>query len=204
MNAIATPEKFAAANKAGVDTLLSLLSCSFAGVERLATLMLNTASTMLETGIAGTKSLMGAKSPEEVVELQARMMAPLVETLAACARGVQEIAAQKQEEVAKLLEGRRAALSGQLVATLDDAARYAPAGSEASFDAARSAIAATSSACESMTRAARHVAELAGASVATVTETAVKSVNAAVEASSEATVKAVKAAAETAVVLKAA
>lgn len=202
MNAIATPEKFAAANKAGVETLLSLLSCSFAGAERLATLILSTGCAILENGIAGTKMLMGARSPEEVVELPARMVAPMIETVAACARGVQKIAAQKQEELSKLFEGRLGELNRQLAATVDEVARYAPAGSEASFDAARSAIAATSSACESMSRAARHVAELADASVNTVTETAVKAVNAAVEATSEATVKAVKTASETAVVLK--
>lgn len=204
MNAIATPEKFAAANKAGMETLLSLLSCSFAGAERIATLILSTACTIVENGIAGTKTLMGAGSPEEVVELQARMVGPLVEAVAACARGVQEIAVQKQEEMAKLVEGRLGELNRQLAATLDEAARYAPAGSETSFDAAKSAIAATSSACESMTKAIRHVAELADASVASVTETAVKALNAAVEATSEATVNAVKTASGTAVVLKAA
>ena len=204
MNAIATPEKFAAANKAGMETLLSLVSCSFAGAERIATLILSTARTIVENGIAGTKTLMGAGSPEEAVELQARMVAPLLEAVAACARGVQEIAAQKQEEMAKLVEDRLGELNRQLAATLDEAARYAPAGSETSFDAAKSAIAATSSACESMSKAVRHVAGLADASVATVTETAVKAVNAAVEATSEATVNVVKTAAGTAVVLKAA
>jgi hypothetical protein len=106
--------------------------------------------------------------------------------------------------MAKLVEGRLGELNRQLAATLDEAARYAPAGSETSFDAAKSAIAATSSACESMTKAIRHVAELADASVASVTETAVKALNAAVEATSEATVNAVKTASGTAVVLKAA
>ena len=202
MNAIATPEKFAAANKAGVETMLSLLSSGFAGAERLATLNLNTVRTVLESGLASTKTLMGARSQEEVVELQAKLVAPLVASAAAYARGTQEIAAQKQDELSKLVEGQLAELNRQLAATLDEAARYAPAGSEASFDAARSAIAATSSACENMTKAARHVAELAEASLATAADTAVKAVNAALEATTEANVKAAKAAAETAVVLK--
>ena len=99
-----------------------------------------------ENGIAGTKTLMGAGSPEEAVELQARMVAPLLEAVAACARGVHEIAAQKQEEMAKLVEDRLGELNRQLAATLDEAAKYAPAGSETVVENVKTAFAAAQSA----------------------------------------------------------
>ena len=66
---ITNPEQFAAANKASVDAMLSLANTALASAERIAALNLNTARSMLETGVANTKAVLGAKDPREAMSL---------------------------------------------------------------------------------------------------------------------------------------
>ena len=49
MSNFVTPEQFAAANKANVETLLTLANTAFASAERLSALNLNTARSLWKT-----------------------------------------------------------------------------------------------------------------------------------------------------------
>ncbi|HNO89426.1 MAG TPA: phasin family protein, partial [Rhodocyclaceae bacterium] len=99
-----TPEQFVALNKANVETLLTLANTAFASAERLAALNLNTARAVLEDSVANAKSLLSAKDVQELVNLQAALLQPVVEKAVAYSRSVYEIASQTQEEVSKLFE----------------------------------------------------------------------------------------------------
>jgi hypothetical protein len=79
MTVFATPEQFAAANKANIETLLTLANSAFANAERLAALNLNTARSVLEDGVANAKALLAVKDVQELVNLQAALAQPLVE-----------------------------------------------------------------------------------------------------------------------------
>ncbi|MDR1661363.1 MAG: phasin family protein, partial [Azoarcus sp.] len=68
------PEQFAAANKANIETLLSLTNSAFANAERLAALNLNTARSVLEDSVSSTKALLGTKDVQELVSLQASLI----------------------------------------------------------------------------------------------------------------------------------
>ena len=76
---ITTPEQFAVANKAAVDSMLSLANTALASAERIAALNLNTARSLLEDSVANTKALMGAKDVQEAMSLQASLAQPNVE-----------------------------------------------------------------------------------------------------------------------------
>jgi phasin family protein len=174
----ATPEQFAATNKANAETVLTLANSAFASTERLAALNLNTARSFLEDGIANSKALLGAKDLQEFVSLQAAQVQPLVEKVVAYNRSVYEIASQSQEEVSKLIEAQIAELNKNLSAALDKAAKSAPAGSDVAVAAVKSAIAAANSAYDSVSKAAKQVAEIAEANVAAATNATVKAVSA--------------------------
>ena len=64
-----TPEQLAAANKATVDSLLSVANTALASAERIAALNLNTARSVLEDSVSGAKALMSAKDPQEALSL---------------------------------------------------------------------------------------------------------------------------------------
>jgi phasin family protein len=174
----ATPEQFASANKANVEAMLTLANTAFASAERLAALNLNTARAVLEDGVNNAKALLGAKDLQEVISLQATLAQPAVEKAVAYSRSVYEISAQTQEEFSKLVEAQFAEVNKNVASTLDKAAKSAPAGSDVAVAAVKSAIAAANSAYDTMSKAAKQVAEIAEANVAAATNATVKAVGA--------------------------
>ncbi len=173
-----TTEQLSAANKANVETMLALANTAFAGAERLAALNLNTARSVLEDGVSSVKSLMGAKDLQEFVTLQSTLAQPAFEKAIAYARSVYEISSQTQEEYTKLFEKQFAEMNKAVTTALDAAAKNAPAGSDVAVAAVKSAIAAANSAYDSMTKAAKQVAEITEANVNAATNATVKAVSA--------------------------
>jgi len=174
----ATPENFASANKANVETLLTLANTAFASAERIAALNLNTARTLLEDTVANAKTLLSAKDVQELINLQASLAQPGVEKAVAYSRSIYEIATQTQEELNKIFEAQFAEINKNVTTALDKAVKNAPAGSDVAVAAVKSAIAAANSAYDSMTKAAKQVAEIAEANVAAATNATVKAVGA--------------------------
>ncbi len=179
----ATPEQIAAANKANIETLLSLANGAFANAERLAALNLNTARSVLEDSVSNTKALLAAKDVQELVNLQVSLTQPLIEKAVAYARSVYEIASQSQDELSKVFESQVAEVNKGVAVALDKAAKSAPAGSDVAVAAVKSAIAAANSAYDSMSKAAKQVAEIAEANVAAATNATVKAVSTTAKAS---------------------
>lgn len=173
----AVPEKIAAANKANVEALLTVANTAFASAERLAALNLNTARSLMEDLVSNAKTLMGAKDPQELVGLQTALAQPAVEKAVAYSRSVYEIASQTQEELGKVLEAQYAEVNKNVGTALDQAAKNAPAGSDVAVAAVKSALAAANSAYDSVTKAARQVAEITEANVAAATNATVRAVN---------------------------
>ncbi|HQR03752.1 MAG: phasin family protein [Proteobacteria bacterium] len=173
----ATPDKFAAANKAGIEALLTIANTTFASVERLAALNLNTARAALEDGVSTAKTVLGVKDVQDLMGLQASLAHPAIEKVVAYSRGVYEIASQTQEELGKVAEAQYAEFHKQVGTLLDQAAKNAPAGSDVAVAAVKSALAAANSAYDNVTKAAKQVAEIAEANVAAATSATVKAVS---------------------------
>jgi phasin family protein len=170
----AIPEQFAAANKAYVESLLTIANTAFTSAERLAALNLNTARSMLEDSVGTAKSLMSIKDVQELLGSQGTLAQPAMEKVVAYSRSVYEIGSQTQEELGKVFEAQYAELNKNVSTALDKAAKSAPAGSDVAVAAVKSAIAAANSAYDSINKAARQVAEIAEANVAAATTATVK------------------------------
>jgi phasin family protein len=173
-----TPEQFAGANKANVETLLTIANTAFASAERLAALNLNTARTILEDSVNNAKTLLAAKDVQELVSMQAALAQPAFEKAVAYSRSVYEITAQTQDEFSKIFDSQYVELNKNVSSVLDKAVKNAPAGSDVAVAAVKSAIAAANSAYETMNKAAKQVAEMAEANVAAATSATVKAVGA--------------------------
>jgi len=189
MTFFATPEQFAAANKATVDSLLTLANTAFASAERIAALNLHTARSVLEDGVANAKTLLGAKDAQEALSIQASLAQPSVEKAVAYSRSVYEISAQTQEELSKLVETQFAEFNKNVAGLLDKVSKTAPAGSDVAVAAVKSAIAAANSAYDSLNKAAKQVAEIAEANVAAATNATVKAVGATTSAAASSSKK---------------
>ncbi|MCL2656804.1 MAG: phasin family protein [Betaproteobacteria bacterium] len=180
-----TPEQFAAAQKTRIETLLALANIAFTSTERLANLNLSTARAMLENGVANTKSLFPIKDVQEFTTLQSTLIEPTLEKAVAYSRSIYEIATQAQNDMSKLIEGQMTELNKNVASALDKAAKSAPAGSDVTIAAVKSAIAAANSAYDSMTKVAKQAAEIAEANVAAATDATVKAVSSAAQKSTK-------------------
>ncbi|WP_018230402.1 phasin family protein [Methyloversatilis universalis] len=174
-----TPENIAAANKNGIEALLTLANTAFASTERLAALNLNTARALLEDSVANTKTLLGAKDVQDIVSLQSGLVQPAIEKVVAYSRSVYEIVSQTQEELSKVVEAQVGEVNKVVTSTLDQAAKQAPAGSDVAVAAVKSAIAAANSAYDSIAKATKQAVELAEANVNAATSATVRAVGAA-------------------------
>lgn len=161
-----TREEFAAAHRTNIDTSLTLANVAFAYVEHIAALNLNMARTVLEDVVASAKSLLDAKDIHEFASLQAAMVQPAVEKTVGYARGVYDVAFQRREEVSQLIETQFAEMGRNVVTSLENVAKNAPAGSDAAVAAVKSAIAVTNSTYDSLRKTARQVVDVAEANVA--------------------------------------
>lgn len=158
-------EQLSNANKAGVETFVTLATAAFAGFERLAALNLNTARGLLEDGASTTRALLAAKDPQALISLQASLTKPSTEASLAYSRSVYAIASDTQDALSKVVESQVSDLNKQLDTVLDKAVKTAPAGSDLAVSAMRSALSAANSAYDSMTKAAKQAAEMTEANL---------------------------------------
>jgi phasin family protein len=175
----ATTEKFASANKANVETLLTIANTAFASAERLAALNLNTARAFMEDSVANAKALLAVKDIKELVAIQTTLAQPSAEKIVAYSRSVYEIATETHGELSKVVEAQVADLNENVTTALDQAFKNAPAGSDVAISSVKSAIAAANSAYDSMTNAAKQAGEIAEANVTAATNAAIKAVGSA-------------------------
>ena len=164
-----SPEQIAATNKASVETLIGLANVQFAALQQLSALNLNVAKSAFEESVSYTKSLLGAKDPQAFASLTATAAQPALEKAIAYSRSVYEIATQTQAEMTKFAEAQAGELNKAIFGYLDTVAKNAPAGSDVVIAAVKSALAATNSAYDSISRATKHASELAATNFATAT-----------------------------------
>ncbi|HVS26989.1 MAG TPA: phasin family protein [Burkholderiales bacterium] len=167
------PEQFVAAKKANLETAVGLTTVALEGAGHLIDLQLTTAKAALAEGTKYAKALLDAKDAQEVIALQSTVVEPGFEKALAYSRSVYEVASQTQAEITKLVEARVADFNKIVVAALDKAVKTAPAGSDVAVAAVKSAMAAANSAYDTISKAAKQVAELTEASVAAATTQAV-------------------------------
>ena len=167
-------EQFAAANKAAVDSLLSVANTALASAERIANLNLETARAAFEDSAANTKALLGAKDVQEAISIQASLAQPNIDKAVAYGRSVAEISTQTQEELAKLVEAQFGDFQKSVAGMLEKAAKSAPAGSDVAVAAVQSAIAAATSAFDNMRKSAQQVTALAQNNIAAATSATAK------------------------------
>lgn len=170
----ATPEQFAAANKAAVESLLNLANTALASAERVAALNLNTARSVLEDGVSNTKALLGVKDVQEALSVQSTLAQPNVEKAVAYSRSVYEILNESTAGLTQVVEGQSAELKKNFAAAIEQTLKNAPAGSESVVVAVKSAMAQADSALEQMNQSAKQAKATIEANVAAANAAAIK------------------------------
>ena len=174
-----TPEQFAAASKANLETLFGLTTKAFEGVEKLVELNLQVAKATLAESAENTKAALAVKDVQELLALQASLLQPSAEKAAAYSRHLYDIATSSTTELTKTAEAQMGELQKSFTSVVDGALKNAPAGSESAVALVKSAMTAANNAYEGVHKAAKQAADMAEANFTAVTNTAVKASQAA-------------------------
>ncbi|WP_022652979.1 phasin family protein [Aquaspirillum serpens] len=172
-----TPEQFTKVSANGLQTLLRFSEISLNGLERLIKLQLETTKHTLEEQAKLAQEFSSVSDNQEAIKRVNQLAAASVEQLVAASRNFYDVVSQTQGELSKLAEDNLSEFNKNVVTVLDQIAQNAPAGSDTAVNALKSSIAATAAAMDSMTKAAKQVAEFADTSVkaaSTATADAVK------------------------------
>lgn len=173
---ITAPEKLVALNKANVEAAVSVANILLDGAERLADVQLTAAKAAVADTAKNAKIFANVKDAQGWLGLQSELVAPSLDKAVAYSRAVYEIAAQTQSELTQVAEERVAELNKTIVGSFEQLAKTAPTGvgADAAVAAMKSAMAAASSAYDTMTKAAKQYADLTEANVTAITTKAVQ------------------------------
>src|SRR5215204_970773 len=136
-------DQFAAANEAAINQFAQM---SLANLEKLTQLGLGAARENVEQATAHAQALAGAKDVHEVIALNSAALEPVMKRAYALTRTAYETAAETNDEVKRTLEKQAAEYNRAAVTALEEAFKYAPAGSETVVENVKSAMAAAQSA----------------------------------------------------------
>lgn len=169
-----TPEQFAAAHKANLDSIFGLSQTAFEGMEKLIALNLQVAKASMSEAAETSQALLSVKDAQELMALQSSLMQPSTEKMAAYSRHVYDILTGTSAEVTKVAEANLADGQKTMLALVDTAVKNAPAGTENAVALVKSAVAAANNALESVQKATKQATEVAEANFQAMTSTAVK------------------------------
>jgi phasin family protein len=139
-------DQFTAANEAAINQFSYFAQLSLANAERFAELSLGAARESLEQATLHAQALAGAKDVHEVIAINSTVVEPSLKRAYAYSRTAYETVAETNNEVKRVFEKQAAEYNRAAVAALEEAFKYAPAGSETVVENVKTAIAAAQSA----------------------------------------------------------
>ena len=156
-----TPEQFAAAQKANLETLFGLTSKAFEGVEKLVELNLQVVKSTIAEGQENAQRALSVKDAQELLALQASLTQPVAEKVLSYGRHLYEIASATQAECARVAEAQYEEQNKKVQALVENVAKNAPAGSETAVAVIKSAITAANTTYETVHKATKQAVEIA-------------------------------------------
>jgi phasin family protein len=167
-----TVEQLMASHKANIETLYGLTAKAFEGVEKIVELNLTASKAALAEASNHTQSVLSVKDAQELLALQSGLFQPLAEKAAAYSRHLYDIASGTGADFGKAFEGQASDAQKKFMGLVDNAAKNAPAGSEAAVAVMKSNVAAANNALESVQKAVKQATEVAEANFNAVAATA--------------------------------
>ena len=143
-------DPFAAANAATIEQFSYFAKLSLANMEKFAELGLNAARESVTLATRHAQALGSARDMNEVIAINSAALEPALKRAYTFSRSTFEGAAETNNEVKRVLEKQNAEVQKAAVAALEEAFKYAPAGSETVVANVKSAIAAAQSAYDNL------------------------------------------------------
>ena len=143
-------DQFAAANEAAIEQFAYFAKLSLGNIEKFTELGLGAARESVTQATRHAQSLAGARDVNEAFAINSAAVEPALKRAYAYSRTAYETAAETNTEVKRVIEKQAGEYNKAAVAALEEAFKYAPAGSESVVDNVKTAIAAAQSAYNNM------------------------------------------------------
>ena len=154
-----TPEHLIALNKASFEAALRFAGVALEGAERLIDLQLRTVKSALNDGMESAKMLASVRDFDQLAALKDTLVQPSVEKATAYAKQVYDVATTTQADMTKVVEEQVTEFNRQVLSTLDQIVKTAPAGSEVGIAAMKSTLAAVNSGFDNFSKVAKQFGE---------------------------------------------
>jgi phasin family protein len=164
---ITNPTQFFELQRAQVNAFNSVGHALLAATEKLARLNAAASRSAFDTVTRAAQSVAGVTNPKELVALSGASAQPSIETLMNYTRELVGITNGVSAEIGKVVERQIADSNRRVAEMLDYAAKNAPAGSEQALALLRNAMAASSTAFDTVSKASRQASDWAEANLAT-------------------------------------
>lgn len=167
-----TPESMSELGRNSVEAALDFAQVSMDSAERMLRLQLQAAKDFVAEQGEAAKAMAGSDNSAAAIALRKQLAEQAVDHVLDYSRGVCDVATQMQKQLTGLIEQHFAEYQRQLAGTMEKVLKSSPVGGDAAVETVKSTLAATQATMDNMTKAARHIAELADANVKAVTEAA--------------------------------
>jgi phasin family protein len=139
-------DQLTAANEAAIEQFAYFAKLSVANAEKLTELGLGAARDSVALATEHAQSLAGARDVQEMYAINSAAVEPALKRAYAFSRSAFETAAETNDEVKRVFEKQSNEFNQAAIAALEEALKYAPAGSETVVGNVKSAFAAAQSA----------------------------------------------------------
>ncbi len=172
-------EQFTATQQANMNAAAGLSQSAFASFERLVELNMAAGKAAVGESFANMQALMAAKSPQDLMAVQAALVQPAFEKSVSYGRHIADIANSTGAEFSKAVEVKMAESEQAVKSLVETSLKNAPAGSDAAVAVIKTAFEASQTAAETLKKVAKQAANSAEASLKAATAQAEASVKAA-------------------------
>ena len=155
------PEQLIAAQQANLAAATDLSKTMMAGFERVVELNMAASKAAFSESFTGLETLLAAKTPQDLMAVQASLAQPVYEKSAAYGRHLVDIATTTGAQLTQATEGKMAEAQKAFTTVLENSLKNAPAGSDAAVAAIKSAIEAGNTALENAQKAAKQAVQTA-------------------------------------------
>ena len=172
-------EQFAATQKANLSAAADLSQTAFAGFERLVELNMAAGKAAVGETFSNMQALLGAKSPQDLMAVQAALVQPAFEKSVSYGRHLADIANSTSAVFTKAAEGKMAESEQAVKSLVENSLKNAPAGSDAAVAMIKNAMDASQTAAETLKKVAKQATDTAEANIKAATAQAEASVKSA-------------------------
>ena len=143
-------DQMSAANEAAIEQFSHFAQLSLANMEKFAEIGLGAARDSVELATKHAQSLAGARDVHEVLALNSAALEPAMKRAYSFSRTAYETVTETNDELKKAFEKQSAEINKATVAAIEEAFKYAPAGSESLVANVKSAMVAAQSAYDNL------------------------------------------------------